>query len=73
MTGGGRYEHEVSELRKKIQAHGVIVAVFHGDRGDGFEVQIPPQVAHLVPKVLREIADKMEADVNFLTTQQAKG
>lgn len=66
MTGGGKYEREVKELRKKIHAAGVIVAVCRGDRGHGFEIQMPAELVHLVPKVLREMANTVEADMENL-------
>jgi len=62
-AGGGRYEAEVTKFRKSIGARGVVVAVYAGTKGDAFEVQMDPEVAQFIPKVLREIADKMEADL----------
>jgi hypothetical protein len=68
MTGGGRYEREAGELQRLLNAKGVILIVLRGCKGDGFEVRIPPDVAGFVPKVLREMADKIDADIIQLTT-----
>jgi hypothetical protein len=64
--GGGRYEKETRDIRHNLRALGVILIVFNGSKGDGFEVHIPDLLASAVPKVLREIADEMEADTNQL-------
>lgn len=61
--GPGRYEKETAELRAKIGAAGVILIVCRGHSGDGFEIQMPDTIIALIPTVLREIADKMEADL----------
>ena len=68
MTGGGRYEEETRRLRMEIEALGVIVIVAHGKKGDAFEIQMPPEIISLIPSVLREMADKIEADLVKLTT-----
>jgi hypothetical protein len=59
----GAYDDECTAARESARAHGAILIVFHGDRGCGFSSQVCRHVIDEVPRVLREIADKMERDL----------
>jgi hypothetical protein len=37
--GPGIYDHEVTTLRERYLAHGVVLIVLGGDKGEGFSMQ----------------------------------
>ena len=37
--GAGKYDDEVTALRERYHAEGVILLVIRGDRGEGFSMQ----------------------------------
>jgi hypothetical protein len=63
MNGPGLYNAVATAVRQMTGAKGVILIVVAGELGDGFEVQLPPESVHRMPRCLREIADKMEQDL----------
>lgn len=61
-TGPGRYDDEVTWVRERTHAAGVILIVVGGDKGAGFAVQATPEAVLDLPAVLRSIASEIEAD-----------
>ena len=64
--GPGKYDEEATLLRKKTGAEGIILIVFNGDKGNGFSCQASLGVTLRLPSILRELAEKIEADKNYL-------
>ena len=63
MTAGpGRYNALATLVRKRAKARAVILAIFQGERGDGFEVQSDPLLLASLPTILRSMADQIERD-----------
>lgn len=58
--GPGKYDPECTELREKIKAHGVLLMVFGGVKGDGFSCQASPEITLSLPQILRCIANDIE-------------
>ena len=59
--GPGKYDDEVTWVRERTHATGVILIVTGGDKGAGFAVQATPEAALDLPAVLRAIASEIEA------------
>ena len=60
--GPGKYDEETTWVQARTQARGVILIVIGGNQGEGFSCQTTPEVLPLLPKMLRTIADQLEAD-----------
>ena len=60
--GPGRYNEVCNDVRKRTRAKGVILIVMEGDKGEGFEVQASLDILVKLPKLLRDVADQIEAD-----------
>ncbi len=60
-VGPGKYDAIATIAREAAQAKGVLLIVIGGYRGSGFSVQAPIDVIAGVPKLLREVADQIEA------------
>jgi hypothetical protein len=63
MLGGGKYEHVARAARRAAGARGVILWVLDGYQGHGFECQLPPENLPQIVNALREVADKLEQDI----------
>jgi len=65
MIGPGRYNEECTELRERLQASGIILAVVGGSKGNGFSLQFVagPETAAM-PAILRRIAEQIEKDLS---------
>jgi hypothetical protein len=61
MLGPGKYDEECSKLRNEVKGE-IAVIVLGGNKGSGFSVQMSLLTLHLLPKILREIADDIECD-----------
>jgi hypothetical protein len=61
--GPGKYDDEVTEIMKSTQANGAILIVIGGNKGEGFCCQATLEVTLRLPKMLRLIADQLEADM----------
>jgi hypothetical protein len=59
--GPGRYNEVATYVRKRVNAKGVVLIIMEGDKGEGFEVQAPLPIVLGLPKLLREVADQIEA------------
>lgn len=62
-NGPGRYDPECTELRERLKASGLVLIVRDGIKGEGFEVQLNALDLIHFPKVLREMADQIEAQL----------
>jgi hypothetical protein len=63
MTAGpGKYDDEVTWVRERTHAAGVVLIVVGGDKGAGFAVQATPEAVFDLPAALRSTADQIEAD-----------
>jgi hypothetical protein len=61
MTGPGKYDDLCTLLRAKAEATAAIVVIIGGNKGQGFSCQAPLEVTLALPKLLRAIADEIEA------------
>lgn len=59
-AGPGKYDDEVTALREKLQADGIILVVFGGIKGHSYCAQIDARILNTTPAWLREIADNIE-------------
>jgi len=59
--GPGKYDDLCTYVREQAKAEGVIVLVFGGERGNGFEVQATLSITLGLPEILRSMADKIDA------------
>ncbi|KKM75538.1 hypothetical protein LCGC14_1389320 [marine sediment metagenome] len=65
--GPGKYDLETTLIRKKTNALGVILIVFGGTKGHGFSIQAPLEIQRNIPALLKDMAIKIERDVQNLT------
>jgi hypothetical protein len=63
MIGPGKYDDETTLVQKATNAAGVVLIVIDGNKGQGFSVQATLAVTLSLPEMLRDIADKLEADL----------
>ncbi len=61
--GGGKYDAACTQAREATEAEGVVLIVLHGSHGSGFSVQGSARVTHALPRLLRSMADQIEADL----------
>lgn len=59
-AGAGPYEQAATVARDMVGAEGVILIVYGDARGGGYEVLIPEDVRHQIPRILREMADAIQ-------------
>lgn len=66
-TGPGKYDKECTIIRATCEAQGVVLMVLGGNRGSGFSVQLPAtseaDSCRQLVKILRDMADQIEADI----------
>jgi subtilisin family serine protease len=62
-VGPGKYDDLATAVRSAAVARGVIVVVFGGNRGSGFSVQADGPTTLQLPKILRDLADQIDADL----------
>lgn len=60
--GGGKYNDETTAVREKTGG-GVLLAVFDGKKGSGFEVQADLMTTARLPQILRQMANEIEASM----------
>jgi hypothetical protein len=60
FNGPGRYNAAAERARRHAEAAGVVLIVYKGKHGDGFEVHLPPEALGRMPYVLRQVADQIE-------------
>lgn len=61
--GPGKYDAIATVARETANARGIVLIVLQGDRGSGFSVQASEEMTRQLPKMLRVIADQIEADL----------
>jgi len=61
--GPGKYDAEATWVRRRTKASGVVLIVLGGDRGQGFSAQATLEITLSLPRLLRTIADEIEADI----------
>ena len=61
---GGKYDEEATMVMERVKANGVIVIVIGGNKGAGFAVQATLEVTVALPRMLRDMADEIESDLN---------
>ena len=64
--GPGRYDEEATIVMETTKAQGVILIVIGGNKGEGFAIQATLDVTLALPKMLRLIADQIEADTSHM-------
>lgn len=63
MIGPGKYDSICTVARESTDAAFIAVIVIGGNQGNGFSVQATDEaLTHNLPKVLRKMADDIEAD-----------
>jgi hypothetical protein len=62
-VGPGKYDSFATSVREATKAQGVILIVYEGYLGSGFSCQLPLEQVLEVPRVLRQMADQIEADM----------
>lgn len=58
--GPGKYDEYCTKFREELQAEGLVLIVFNGKFGQGFEAQLSPEAYMTLPEVLRSVADQVE-------------
>jgi hypothetical protein len=61
--GPGKADHIAEMAREAAKADGVVVLVFGGPLHGGFSVKGPIEMHIGLPSVLRQLADKIQADL----------
>ena len=67
-VGPGNYDEEATWVQVKTQAHGVILMIVDGNKGNGFsiasfDIQATLEITLSLPKLLREMANQIEVDI----------
>lgn len=62
MFGPGRYAAQCNQVLIESHADAVLLVVFNGDKGSGFEVHGKQGVVVDVPAILREMANVIEQE-----------
>lgn len=72
--GPGKYDELADYVREKTGAAGVLLLVDEsGNRGSGFSIQFSdPEFIFNAPRILRKVADQIEADLDSLTDEMLK-
>ena len=60
--GPGNYDDEVTALRERYHAHGVVLVVLGGDKGEGFSMQASLESTLRLPEMLEHIAAQLRED-----------
>jgi hypothetical protein len=58
--GLGKYDASCTKVREETKAEGVFLAIFDGEKGTGFSVQAPFELAIKMPEILRKTARQIE-------------
>jgi hypothetical protein len=67
-TGPGKYDGEATWVQARTQAHGVLLMIIEGNKGNGFsiasfDIQATLEITLSLPKLLREMANQIEVDI----------
>lgn len=60
--GPGRYDSDVTALRERYHADGVVLIVMGGDKGEGFSMQAGLETTLRLPEILEYIAAQLRED-----------
>lgn len=60
--GPGRYDDEVTALRERYHAHGVVLIIIGGDKGEGFSMQADLETTLRLPEMLEYVAAQIRED-----------
>lgn len=60
FNGPGKYDHVATDARKAAKAAGIGLIVIGGEHGDGFSVQMPPELLLVLPELLRTMATDID-------------
>lgn len=63
LNGPGKYDPEALELLERLQAKGIAVMVYDGDRGHGVAVKGTPEFLHTLPVILESLAAQVRRDL----------
>lgn len=63
FNGPGKYDEVCTVARELSGALGVVLIVKGGTQGDGFSVQAPLDLILGLPHALRDVANKIEAEI----------
>jgi hypothetical protein len=58
--GPGKYDATCTQVRKELQADGVLLIVLGGKEGPGFSAQLSALDTLRIPQLLRMVADQIE-------------
>jgi hypothetical protein len=66
--GPGKYDGEATWVQARTQATGVLLMILNGNKGNGFsiasfDIQATLEITLALPKLLREMANHIEADI----------
>lgn len=68
--GAGRYDSEVTALRERYHADGVVLIVLGGDKGAGFSVQANLLTTLALPELLEDMAAQIREDRTTIITPE---
>ena len=63
MKGPGKYDGACTLAREMAKTEGAVLIIFNGCAGQGFSAQLPSHLLASLPRVLRDMADQIEADM----------
>lgn len=70
MLGAGKYDDIATAAVQASRARdGVMLIVFNGYAGHGFSAQLSPEAMERTPKILRDVADQIDRDLQALKNQ----
>jgi hypothetical protein len=66
--GPGNYDEEATWVQKRTNAHGVLLMIVDGNKGNGFslasyDMQATLEITLALPRLLREMANQIEDDI----------
>jgi hypothetical protein len=58
--GPGKYDDELTEVRRRTAAAGALLLIFDGIKGSGFSAQLSLELTLTLPAILRDVARQIE-------------
>jgi hypothetical protein len=58
--GPGKYDDELTEVRRQTRAAGALLLIFDGSKGSGFSAQLSAELTVMLPAILRDVARQIE-------------
>ena len=59
----GKYDEACEKAAEEVDAEGLLLIVINGNKGHGFSCSLTLKLIPAVPKILRAVADMLEAQV----------